>query len=131
MQSTAQAAESKSDAQNTDNHVIFSAMAEKLAAFMNDTVSIRLVIWCVGMLACMTYFTQSYLRCRFEFQTSVPVENLAAQRWLTKHCCRTISIRQSGQDFYAADLRHLASRDIDAQRYGLGKHAAATVYLGT
>ena len=94
-QNAVQAIESKSDALNTDNHVIFLATAEKLAAFMNDTASIRLVIWCVGMLACMTYFTQSYLRCRFEFQTSVPVENLAAQRWLTKHCCRTISIRQS------------------------------------
>lgn len=53
------------------------------------------VVWCIGMLSCMIYFTVSYLRCRFEFQTSVPVENPYALRWLEKHCRRPVSIRQS------------------------------------
>lgn len=33
------------------------------------------MIWLTGFLACALYFAVSYLRCRFEFQASLPVEN--------------------------------------------------------
>lgn len=56
---------------------------------------ICMVVWCVGMLSCMIYFTVSYLRCRFEFQTALPVENPFAQHWLAEHPHRCPAIRQS------------------------------------
>lgn len=56
---------------------------------------ICMVVWCVGMLSCMIYFTVLYLRCRFEFQTALPVENLFAQHWLAEHPHRCPAIRQS------------------------------------
>lgn len=40
------------------------------------------VIWLTGFLACALYFAVSYLRCRFEFQASLPVENDFVQGWL-------------------------------------------------
>lgn len=56
---------------------------------------ICMVVWCVGMLSCMIYFTVLYLRCRFEFQTALPVENPFAQHWLAEHPHRCPAIRQS------------------------------------
>lgn len=56
---------------------------------------ICMVVWCVGMFSCMIYFTVSYLRCRFEFQTALPVENPFAQHWLAEHPHRCPAIRQS------------------------------------
>lgn len=56
---------------------------------------ICMVVWYVGMFSCMIYFTVSYLRCRFEFQTALPVENPFAQHWLAEHPHRCPAIRQS------------------------------------
>ncbi len=53
------------------------------------------VIWCAGMLCCISYFAGSYLRCRFEFQISLPVENAFVQSWLREHSRRPVSVRQS------------------------------------
>lgn len=61
------------------------------------------IIWCVGMIVCTSYFAVSYLRCRVEFQSSLPVENEFLQKWMLEHLfkrlemhpCRQISIRQS------------------------------------
>ncbi len=53
------------------------------------------IIWCVGMLACMAYFAVSYLRCRFEFQISFPVECPYVEHWVKKHRHRLVTVRQS------------------------------------
>lgn len=53
------------------------------------------IIWCAGMLCCISYFAASYLRCRFEFRVSFPVENAFVQSWLQEHSRRLVSIRQS------------------------------------
>lgn len=53
------------------------------------------IIWCAGMILCIGCFTVSYLRCRFEFQMSLPVDNAFVQGWLQEHPRRLVSIRQS------------------------------------
>ncbi|MDE7324638.1 MAG: M56 family metallopeptidase [Lachnospiraceae bacterium] len=92
---TLQPTVSKYQAQNTDSNVIFSMIAANLIAYFNITTTIRFTVWCVGMLVCMTHFIMSYLRCRIEFQTSLPVENPFAQRWIEEHHHRLFTIRQS------------------------------------
>ncbi|MDO4350832.1 MAG: M56 family metallopeptidase [Eubacteriales bacterium] len=54
--------------------------------------------WAVGVLACAVFFAMAYLKCRKEFQASLPVDNEYAKRWLNEHrIARTIEIRQSGR----------------------------------
>ena len=61
-------------------------------------VSVWFVIWCIGMILFMGFFTVSYLQCRFNFQTSLPVHNSFGEQWLKEHPTRRfISIRQSGK----------------------------------
>ncbi|MDE6364211.1 MAG: M56 family metallopeptidase [Lachnospiraceae bacterium] len=71
----------------------FQALSQGCKFVTSSIVCI--VLWCVGMLVCMIYFTVSYVRCRFEFQTSLPVENPFAQHWLAEHPHRCLAIRQS------------------------------------
>ncbi|MCM1252163.1 MAG: M56 family metallopeptidase [Clostridium sp.] len=50
----------------------------------------------VGTAVCMLFFTVSYCRCRFEFQTSLPVQNDFVKHWLDTHSLRRfIRIRES------------------------------------
>ena len=59
-------------------------------------VSLWFVIWLVGMVFCTAFFAISYVRCRFEFSTSLPVQNDFVEKWLEEHqLMRHISIRQS------------------------------------
>ncbi|MDE6053823.1 MAG: M56 family metallopeptidase [Lachnospiraceae bacterium] len=46
------------------------------------------IIWCAGMILCISYFAISYLHCRSEFQISLPVENAFVQVWMQEHSCR-------------------------------------------
>lgn len=58
-------------------------------------LSIGIIIWIVGMVLCTAFFLVSYLRCRFEFQTSILVHNDFVVNWLDAHRLRrTIQIRQ-------------------------------------
>ena len=62
------------------------------------TVSVWLVIWCVGMILCTVFFAASYLRWSFKFRTSVPVHNEYVEQWLAAHRLRRpILVRQSDQ----------------------------------
>ena len=55
-------------------------------------------VWLIGALACGVFFVIIYLKCRREFQASLPVENEYAKHWLNEHrIYRTIEIRQSGR----------------------------------
>ncbi len=69
---------------------------EKLSSDMLSSHSIWFVIWCIGMIVFTLFFTVSYLRCRIEFQTSLPVSTDYVEQWL-KECSikRSISVRQS------------------------------------
>ena len=59
-------------------------------------ISPWVILWIAGMLLCAAYFAVSYLRCHFEFQTSLPVRNEFTVKWLRKNRLkRTIQIRQS------------------------------------
>lgn len=58
--------------------------------------SVWFAVWCIGMIICTTFFATAYLRCRSEFQCSLPVHSDYAEKWLKEHSLkRPISIRQS------------------------------------
>ncbi len=60
------------------------------------SVSAWSVIWCIGMLFFAVFFTVSYLRCRMEFRTALPVKNTYVEQWLKERPLkRQISIKQS------------------------------------
>ena len=68
-------------------------------------LSIGSIVWMVGAILCMVFFLISYLRCYFEFQTSIPVHNDFVVDWLGEHRLRrSIEIRQS--DRIAAPLTY-------------------------
>ena len=53
-------------------------------------------VWLAGAAVCGTFFLISYLRCRREFRTALPVEDERLQIWLAVHPLRRrVSIRQS------------------------------------
>ena len=54
--------------------------------------------WLVGAAVCGTFFLVSYLRCRREFQTALPVEDQRLQAWLAEQRLRRrVTLRQSGR----------------------------------
>ena len=53
----------------TDNGSILKKLPQR--GFVNWSI-----IWFIGMAVCIIYFGVSYLRCRFEFQTSLPIDCL-------------------------------------------------------
>lgn len=62
----------------------------------SPSVSICFVVWCIGMIFFTVFFVISYLRCRIEFQTALPVSNAYAEQWIKEHRLkRHISIKQS------------------------------------
>lgn len=71
-------------------------LAGEISGVSTIHVSLWSVIWLVGMALCTAFFVISYLRCRFEFSMSLPVQNDFVEKWLEKHrLIRPISIRQS------------------------------------
>lgn len=53
-------------------------------------------VWLVGALLCALFFAVVYIKCRREFNMSLPVEHEYAGRWLENHRLRRrLSIRQS------------------------------------
>jgi len=72
----------------------------KLAATGASTISISMSplisIWIAGICICTIFFLLSYIKCRREFQTALPVENDFINRWQQRHPLRrTVQIRQS------------------------------------
>lgn len=59
-------------------------------------ISLWFAVWLVGVIILTAFFVISYLRCRFEFSTSLPVQNDFTSKWLEEHrLARPISVRQS------------------------------------
>ena len=90
----------------TDANIAISAWiqeqnvtTQKMQTISLDMLSSRsvwFVIWCTGMIVFSLFFIVSYLRCRVEFQTSLPVNSDYVAQWLREHSIkRSISIRQS------------------------------------
>lgn len=56
------------------------------------------IVWGMGALLCAGFFAAAYLKCRREFQASLPVEDEKARAWLREHRLRRpLEIRQSGR----------------------------------
>ncbi|RUT44664.1 M56 family metallopeptidase [Paenibacillus anaericanus] len=67
-------------------------ISDQIIAFVSPIV----VIWIVGAAICTLFFTITYVKCRREFQTSLPVHHPLALKWLDEHkLTRSIQIRQS------------------------------------
>ena len=59
-------------------------------------VSVRFVVRCIGMILFAGFFIVSYLRCRIEFRTALPVNNAYVEQWIKERPLkRRISIKQS------------------------------------
>lgn len=55
-----------------------------------------LLIWLIGTLACLIFFSAAYCKCRRKFQASIPVENETVKRWLSECSLRRpLAVRQS------------------------------------
>ena len=61
-----------------------------------EPLSVWFVLWCAGATVCAIFYLASYFRCRYEFQTALPVKKDVVDRWLADHPLRrTIRVRQS------------------------------------
>lgn len=63
---------------------------------LDDTpkVSVLFLVWIIGASLFAGYFLVSYLRCRHEFMTSLPVQNNFVKEWLSDHPLRrTMEVR--------------------------------------
>lgn len=74
-------------------------------------VSVWVIVWAVGVLACAFVFAIAYWKCRQEFQTSLPVNNDFIKNWLSPHRLkRSISVRQSSR--FSAPLTYGVFRPV-------------------
>ena len=63
---------------------------------LQDVLPYLPIIWAAGASLCAAFYLLSYVRCRGEFCTSLPVTEDYAAEWLRQHPVkRTITIRQS------------------------------------
>lgn len=85
--------------------------AQTSAPELIQSISIWNIVWLVGVLVCALFFTIAYLKCRWEFQTSLPVENDFTKNWLNTHRLRRhIFIRQSSR--FSAPLTYGVFRPV-------------------
>ena len=60
------------------------------------SLPVESMVWCAGLLLFVLYFVMSYLHCRAEFRTALPVPNAYAEQWTKKRSWkRQIAVRQS------------------------------------
>ncbi len=70
-----------------------------------------LAVWLAGALACGTFFAAAYLKCRKEFQASLPVDCDYVKGWLQTHRLRrAAAVRQS--DRISAPLTYGVFRPV-------------------
>ena len=92
---------------------ITEQMATMLGNISNtaNPISVWVIVWAVGVLACAFVFAIAYWKCRQEFQTSFPVNNDFIKNWLSTHRLkRSISIRQSSR--FSAPLTYGVFRPV-------------------
>lgn len=67
-----------------------------LQALWNRLMPLLPTLWATGVFLCAVFFLITYIRCRREFNTALPVAEEYAEEWLNKHPLkRKITIRQS------------------------------------
>jgi len=85
-------------------------------------ISVWFILWVIGAILCVVFFGISYLRCYFEFRTSLPVRNEYIMRWLGEQPLkRSLQIRLS--DRISAPLTYGVIRPVILmpKKIGLGK----------
>jgi beta-lactamase regulating signal transducer with metallopeptidase domain len=79
-------------------NLVGSTSTSKVQSINNHltaAISPILVIWMIGMVISALFFIITYVKCRREFQASLPVDHPFALKWLDEHkLTRTIQIRQ-------------------------------------
>lgn len=74
-------------------------------------ISVWKIIWIAGVLICALVFAILYLKCRKEFQTSMPIDNDFVKSWLNTHRLkRSIYILQSSR--FSAPLTYGVFRPV-------------------
>ena len=64
--------------------------------YIGKALSSFMVVWLAGMCACSLFFIAAYIKCRREFQFSLPIESDFIALWQREHPLRrTVQIRQS------------------------------------
>lgn len=67
-----------------------------LAKTASKDISIFMVVWVIGLLACALFFLATHLRWRREYKTALPAENEFVKAWQRSHPTRRkVEIRQS------------------------------------
>lgn len=67
---------------------------------IGTTISIWMIIWGIGAVACLIFFSLAYVKCYLEFRTSLPVNNEFITNWKREHPLhRKMEIRQSDRIF--------------------------------
>ena len=62
--------------------------------------SIWMIIWGIGAVACLIFFSFAYVKCYLEFRTSLPVNNEFIANWKREQpLLRKMEIRQSDRIF--------------------------------
>ncbi|MCK9314269.1 MAG: M56 family metallopeptidase [Methanocorpusculum sp.] len=71
-------------------------VADSGISTISISISPLVVIWLIGMCVCAIFFITTYIKCRREFKTALPVENDIIAFWQQKHPLRLpVQIRQS------------------------------------
>jgi beta-lactamase regulating signal transducer with metallopeptidase domain len=66
--------------------------ADTAAAYLSPDIA----VWLIGLCACSLFFIITYIKCRKEFRTALPVDNGYINRWLRENRLRRmVQIRQS------------------------------------
>ena len=100
QEQTGLSAQNISPQQNISAHkenpaTVFSFVMSTWAT-LRLTGPVIFIIWCTGAVLCISFFVVTYLRCRLEFRTSLPVTNTYVNHWLeSRHIRRYLSVRQS------------------------------------
>lgn len=95
--------DSVTSAVSRESFVLIRGMEQPAAGIPSGSVWFG--VWCAGAICLAVFFMVSYLRCRMEFGTALPVQNAYAEQWIQEHPLkRRISIRQS--DRIAAPLTY-------------------------
>lgn len=98
---------------NTQGPVSTQAPQSQIPAL---TISAWDIIWVAGLVLCAVFFISAYIRCYREFQTSLPVENAFARRWLETHNLKTQAVHTTVRsDLGTAYIWRVASSDSYAQ----------------
>ncbi|WP_164821653.1 M56 family metallopeptidase [Paenibacillus koleovorans] len=92
-------------------HTAITETAATLPEAVNANVSPLLIIWFIGFAVCTLFFLVTHLRCRKEYKTALPIDNVFVKRWQQVHpMWRGVQIRQS--DLVFAPLTYGIFRPI-------------------